>query len=297
MNVQFALNYSRKAAALLRAGEIRIDLFKCPAWPDLVAESQALCATYVHFPLRVGAGDGDALNEETKRRAEWRQVENLLKRTGTPFINLHLAPEPHEHPGIPIDATGPQHVERICDALVRDVEAVVTRFGAERVMVENCHPSIGTILHAACLPEVIGRVVSETGCGLLLDLSHARLAAGAFALDAHAYIEALPVGRINEVHVTGLQRLDERWLSVVRAAGVDDAVLGPYAGHMMDHLPMTAPDWEFLQWALAQISVGTWRIPWVITCEYGGVGGAWEAVTFTDVLRSQVPHMYNMVHS
>ncbi len=38
---RFALNYSPQAADLLRAGQIEIDLFKCPAWPDLIAEAQA----------------------------------------------------------------------------------------------------------------------------------------------------------------------------------------------------------------------------------------------------------------
>ena len=296
MNTPFALNYSHKAADLVRAGEIHVDLFKCPAWPELVAESAALCATYVHFPLRVGAGDGEVIDEETKQRVDWQSIETLLNQTSTPFVNLHLAPAPHEYSGVPVDSTNPQHVERICGNLVHDVEAVVTRFGAERVIVENCHPSNGTILRAACLPDVIDRVAYETGCGLLLDLSHARLAAGELGMDARAYTEALPVGSISEVHVTGLQRLDERWLSVVRAAGVSDGVLGPYADHIMDHLPMTDPDWEFLQWALTEMRSGRWSAPWVITCEYGGVGGAWEAVTFTDALQSQVPQMYDMVH-
>ncbi len=34
---ELALNYSELAARLVRAGAIRIDRFKCPAWPDLVA--------------------------------------------------------------------------------------------------------------------------------------------------------------------------------------------------------------------------------------------------------------------
>jgi hypothetical protein len=83
----------------------------------------------------------------------------------------------------------------------------------------------------------------------------------------------------------------------VRAAPGGEALIGPYVGRLMDHLPMTDPDWDFLQWALEQVRGDAWGTPWVITSEYRGVGGAWEAVTFTDVLQSQVPRMYNMVHA
>ena len=35
--MKFAVQYSREAAALLDAGRIAVDCFKCPAWPDLIA--------------------------------------------------------------------------------------------------------------------------------------------------------------------------------------------------------------------------------------------------------------------
>ena len=36
--MSFALNYSPCAAKLLRDGEIQVALFKCPEWPELIAE-------------------------------------------------------------------------------------------------------------------------------------------------------------------------------------------------------------------------------------------------------------------
>ena len=295
--MKFAINYSRPAASLLRSGQLQIDLFKCPAWPDLLAESQALCETYVHFPLRVGSGQGDALDAERRQPADWRAVEALLKQARTSLVNLHLAPGPREYPDLPVDSTSPAHVERVTQNLLRDVRAVVARFGPEHVVVENCHPSIGTILNAACLPEVIARVVEESGCGLLFDLSHARLAACALDRDAREYIAALPVNRFRELHVTGIQRIDGYWAGIVRAAAGGEAMIEPYLGRLMDHLPLTAADWEFLRWAMAQVRRGAWSAPWVVTLEYGGVGGPWEAVTDVDVLRSQVPLVYNTVHA
>jgi len=179
-----ALNYSHTAADLRRAGEVQIDLFKCPAWPDLIATALEVRPTYVHFPLVVGSGIGDAIDSETKQRADWRNVETLLVQTNTPLVNLHLAPRPQDYPDLPSDTTEAAHIERITANLLRDVQSVVARFGASNVIVENNHLSAGTILRAACLPHVTERIVNGTGCGFLFDLSHARLAASDLGVDA-----------------------------------------------------------------------------------------------------------------
>lgn len=54
--MKFAVNYSTEGAELLRQGQIELDLFKCPAWPDLLPEARALRLAHVHFPLIVGSG-------------------------------------------------------------------------------------------------------------------------------------------------------------------------------------------------------------------------------------------------
>ncbi|MCP5095915.1 MAG: hypothetical protein GY943_10205, partial [Chloroflexi bacterium] len=99
------MNYSDPVANLLRDQQIQIDNFKCPAWPDLVATVQKIHPTYVHFPLRVGAGIGDAIDTETKQLPDWSKVETLLKQTDTPLVNLHLSPTIQDYPNIPVDTT------------------------------------------------------------------------------------------------------------------------------------------------------------------------------------------------
>ena len=64
----------------------------------------------------------------------------------------------------------------------------------------------------------------------------------------------------------------------------------------MDHLPMTTMDWALLEQAIQKIEVGAWREPWVIACEYSGVGPWWQAVTDKAVLQAQVPRLYTLAH-
>jgi uncharacterized protein len=272
--VKLAANYSAAAAALVQSGQVALDYFKCPAWPDLILRAQAILPAYVHFPLQVGWGRGDALDGETGGLPDWDKIERLLTQTGTPYVNLHLTPRTLDWPAIPVDTADPAHVELITQALVRDVQAVCRRLGPERVAVENDHHNARQHLRPGFLPSVITRVVGETGCGLLLDLGHARISASELGLANRDYTAALPVSRLREIHIAGVQRLEGEWLERIEAIAPDFA--HRYAHHLGDHLPMTGDDWALLDWAAGQIRSGAWAEPWIMTLEFGGVGPLWE---------------------
>jgi hypothetical protein len=95
-------------------------------------------------------------------------------------------------------------------------------------------------------------VVQETGCGLLLDIPHARIASHYIGMDEREYLAGLPVERIREMHITGLH-------------------VNQY-GYLQDHLGMLDTDWPSLDWVLERIRGGEWGRPWMMAFEYGGVG-------------------------
>ena len=293
--MKFAVNYSEPLADLWQNGRVTLDRFKCPAWPDVVAKAQTLHACYVHLPLKVGQGVGYAIDTEKKQAADWHRLEKLVTQTDTPFINLHLVAETAVYPDLPPDTTHPTHLARVIENMVRDVTAVVKRFGADRVIVENINDHTPAHLHATFLPEVITAVVEATGCGLLLDLSHARLAAHYLGLDARDYIAALPVTAVREIHVTGIQPLDAYWLDRLQAAGASLDKWGVSPEQLVDHLPMVDADWEFLGWVMAEIEAGRWQRPFIIAFEYGGVGPIWSDLTDSDSLAEQLPRMYDLI--
>ena len=289
---RLAVNYSAAAAELYATGRVQLDLFKCPPWPDLLATVRERYPFYVHFPLRVGAGTGDAIDVKAREPADWANVEVLLEETGTKLVNLHLAALTHDHRHIPAGSADPAHVAGVTEGLIRDVSAVVRRFGAERVVVENVYDDrrIG-LLRPACLPEVISRVVEETGCGLLLDLSHAWLAARDLGVDAQAYVEALPTARLGEVHVSGVRRLPEHRIDEALQAGLDPERVARLAERLWDHFPMTEADWAFSAWAMDRVRSGAWGQPWAVTFEVGGVSAFYELVADRDILAEQIPRL------
>jgi uncharacterized protein (UPF0276 family) len=292
-----AVNYSRPLADLVCTDSVPLDLFKCPAWPDLVDEASAQRPVYIHFPLCIGHGIDTALDSEQHTPVDWAtRIDPLLERTHTPLVNLHLAISTQELPAIPLNSLQPAHADLIVNRAVRDAQAVTARFGAERVLIENDHDSGDRYPRPVYLADTIRRVVRETGCGLLLDISHAVRAADRLGMDVQDYLSALPVEAIREIHVTGVHRMDAAWLDRLRAAGLPESRVVPLAGRLQDHLPMTDTDWDLLDWVLGQIRRGAWGQPWVVAFEYGGVGPVWEALSDPDVLAAQVPRLYKMVH-
>ncbi|MDX1992436.1 MAG: DUF692 family protein [bacterium] len=296
--MKLGVHYSPQMVQLLDEGTVEFDYFKVPFWPDLIAQAQALRPAYIHFPLLVGSGIGDAIAGETGATSpvDWGAVEAALHQTGTPFVNVHLAPLIDHHPDIPNTSQDAGHIDRVTEALICDVRAVVRRFGAERVIAENNPVNDTRILSAAMRPEVICRVIEETGCGLLLDLSHARLSAPFFQMEVHDYLEALPVAHIRELHISGVQRLEGVWLERMQATlGAESPFLKRYQNAPMDHLPMTDEDWGLVEAAFGHIASSRWAAPETVGFEYSGVA-LWQAVTEIEILRADVPRLWSVVH-
>jgi hypothetical protein len=296
--MDFAVNYSREAEDLVRRGHARIDCFKCPAWPDLVAAVKARYPVYAHFPLQVGSGIGDATADGEP--ADWASVDGLRAESATRIVNIHLGLN-HAVGSNGATETGQSghgsagsDAETLVENLIRDVSAVVERLGTDQVAIENDHDFGGRRPPGAIMPQVMRRVVKAAGCGLVLDLAHARLVAGSLGLEARDCVDALPTHRLRELHVSGVQRLEGRWLASVRQGADDITPLARLCGQPLDHLPMTEPDWEPLGWVAGNIYNGAWPQPWAVTLEFGGTGPLFSALTDADSLAEQMPRVRAM---
>lgn len=75
-----------------------------------------------------------------------------------------------------------------------------------RLLLEN--PSTYFEFEASTLAEAqfLGEVVARTGCGLLLDLTNAHVACVNRGQDAQAFLAALPLQAVGEVHLAGFAR-------------------------------------------------------------------------------------------
>jgi uncharacterized protein (UPF0276 family) len=271
--MRLAVNYSPQAAELLDAGVVAFDLYKCPDWPDLVSEAQETRPVYVHFPLMAGKNN---LNH-----VDWDQIEYLLSVTETGYINLHIAPFAPDFPGMALDTRSPADAARVIDRVVEDVTYVKQRFGADRIILENvpwdADPKYA-IPRPVIEPEVVSRLVKETGCGFLLDTAHARIAALHLGMDPIAYLDALPGEHMRELHITG-------------------TVYDEDASMWRDHFPMTYDDWQVATRALENVNSGRWPAPEIVALEYGGVGPMFAWRSKSQVLAVELARLRALVDS
>ena len=266
--MNLAINYSPAVCKLVRTEGIQVDYFKTPDWDWMINEATHIRPVAVHFTL-------DAGNNQLSQ-VDWGHIRGLLHSTGTPFINLHLDPRQSSYPDLSVDSNNPYVVERLYQIMYTDVKAVVQRFGAERVIVENSpyRGETGKTMRACVEPEIITRIVQETGVGFLLDLSHAIISARYLDIEPSKYIESLPVHRIKEMHFAGIHRSNGYWT---------------------DHLSILKADWQWLDWAIECIRLGHWSSPWLLAFEYGGVGKPFKHRTNPNVMAKQVPQLYERV--
>lgn len=269
--MQFAINYSPEAEKLWREGRIKVDLFKCPDWPDLVAEVSKIHKVYVHCSLLMWRGGMDTV--------DYRLLQRWLETTETAVINTHFALAKSDFaPAASITA------ESVIEHATRVLAPLRERFGAENIVVENIPFPPGGWMDAP-LPEVadsevISEVVRRSGCGFLLDIAHAiRACEGTGRSDVKAYLNALPVHALRELHVVGLlPEPDEQ-------------------GLRQDHFAMTDEDWAMTEWALERIRAGAWRKPEVMAFEYGGVGERFAWRSDPAVIAEQAPRLYALAKS
>lgn len=76
--------------------------------------------------------------------------------------------------------------------------------------------------------DFISAIVHRTGCGLLLDINNVHVSCHNLGTDAHAYLDALPLGAVGEIHLAGHAR-DGDLLIDTHGAAVDEIVWSLYA--------------------------------------------------------------------
>jgi len=266
---RLAANSSPALAALVEDGSVRIDLYKVPDWDDLIAAARLSGDCYVHFPADLGA---------TRLGVDLGRVASLRADTGTRYVNGHLVPSRERFPAVAVGDVSAEARKTVVDVLVEDVLRLAEAATAEEVIVENV-PYRGEdrgLLRAGVDPRVIAEVVEATGCGLLLDLSHAYLTAHALGIDLWEYVDALPTHALRELHVSGVQ---------------------PFEGALRDHLPLTEADVTAVRGVLARVRAGAWPAPETVAFEYGGVGPVFDWRTDPGVLAEQLPLLHELFGS
>lgn len=89
-------------------------------------------------------------------------------------------------------------LNRVCD----HIEQVQTRLGC-RMLLENPATYLEFATSTLAETDFITEVIRRTGCGLLLDVNNAFVSCVNHHRDAQAYIRALPLEQVEQIHLGG----------------------------------------------------------------------------------------------
>ncbi|MBN1484082.1 MAG: DUF692 family protein [Chloroflexia bacterium] len=234
-------NYFPALPALAQDPEIDFDYVKTGDWPEHDPH-QAL----VHLPdKRVLFHRSNVIRNG---RAETHRLANVLqewqKHLDSPWVSIHLDYYSQQEvwaflqQGQPL----PHYTEQAALERLGQVIQPIQQKLEVPLLLENMPLWPGQKEPGATSPQFIRQILDATGCNLLLDTAHARVAAANLGWNIHAYLEQLPLDRVVEIHTSGPRRNN---------------------GCLIDsHETLQQEDYDLLAWLLQRTE------PQVITLEY-----------------------------
>jgi len=162
------------------------------AWLTRIREQ---CALSVH-------GVGLSIGGETKLdETHLARLSALIDRYEPDAFSEHLAWSTHGgtflNDLLPLPYTT-QTLDRVCAHIDRVQERLRLR-----MLLENPATYVEFAASTMTEPDFIAEVVRRTGCGLLLDVNNVHVSCVNHHRDALAYIDALPLQAVGEVHLAG----------------------------------------------------------------------------------------------
>jgi uncharacterized protein (UPF0276 family) len=230
---------------------------------------EAMARLALRFPLMLHLDlilSGDAPLGAAQRG----EAQGWLELTGAPWTSAHIG---FAVPDVTLDeALITQPASRLLprDRALGNISRNARILGeglSAPLLLENL-PLFPNAAHMGiCEASFVREVLERSGCGLLLDLAHARVSADVLGVEVREYLEQFPLDRTVELHLSGPRRLEElgadrRARVMANAAGVADLLRFTEANLVDAHEPLQEEDYRLLEWVLGRCR------PRALTLEY-----------------------------
>jgi uncharacterized protein (UPF0276 family) len=248
--MKLAVNYSDMLISLISVNpNLPIDYIKAPTIPfpkcwDQFYRGKVYCNILPHLAQ---PGILFLSHPELDKNFNEYIIKKVLKLTKPPYLSTHIeAPLSHFpefqkelHNRHPI-------INRVLKKRFLDCIWLVQRKIKIPLVLENSpYYSWYHYFKESCEPEFINELCEKGDCGFILDIAHARISAQNFKINVYEYIDALPLSKVIEIHLSGIR---------------EDTPIGFWDSHTM----LDENDYTLLQYTLNKTK------PEVVTIEYGG---------------------------
>jgi len=153
------------------------------------------------YPLSVHGVGLSIGSEEGIDEVHLDRLAGLLLRYQPESFSEHLAWSTHGgaffNDLLPLPYTQ-ETLDRVC----AHIDLIQDRL-QRRMLLENPSTYVEFAQSSLSEPEFISAVLKRTGCGLLLDVNNAFVSCTNHHRDPHAYLDALPLSRVGEIHLAG----------------------------------------------------------------------------------------------
>lgn len=187
-----------------------VDIVEAPGWllEDDGIRQQSRVVLH-NLDLDASLADPGAIDAGWQERAA-----RAIAATGTPWVSLHLGFSAErvrfdhergymlpESPTLDRDTT----LARIVDSARR----AKAHLGVP-LLLENLDYCPGGAYEQICEPGFIREVLEAVDCGLVLDIGHLQVTASALGVSNESMLEALPLERLVELHVSSPRPIEGR---------------------------------------------------------------------------------------
>jgi uncharacterized protein (UPF0276 family) len=258
--IQLGVTISKAAIALAKAGRLDVDYIQYYA--QLGVEPIHEILPYKPVMLH-DLPEPFWLNYENPFRDDvMKTARELVDLAKSPWLSTGIgaSAEPQAH------RDGPYREGNVEDLQSREtVIANITKHGRHLrewlgrtpLLLENFNYHPTNAYEYICEPELFSFLLEEISCGMLLDLSHARISANNMHWkDAQTYLSALPLSKVREIHTNHPGWQGDQMVDLHQPLQQDDL---PILDWVLEHTPAKAVTIEVdkmdEQTLLAQVDV------------------------------------------
>lgn len=179
--------------------EVHSENYFAPGSPP----QRSLEAARAHYPVSLH-GVGLSLGSDTPLADHLRRLVELVRHIEPALVSDHLcwcaAGDVHLNELLPLPYT-----EEALDRVVARIGAVQDALGRQ-ILIENVSSYLEYSHSTIAEAEFLGAVAERADCGILLDVNNIHVSACNHGWDALAYLNAIPAGRVWQLHLAGHQR-------------------------------------------------------------------------------------------
>lgn len=190
--IRLAANGIPALYELLYSEDLPLDYIKCPLSPN---SREEVTKALHYLPVILHGWGPPGYSVTASRIPEPQLLVELAQKSGTPFISAHL------------DYIPERDGELSQADLLKRIQANVAQLKAltgKEILLENLpwYPWKTRPCYTTD-PLFFAEVLSLSGAHLLLDLSHAAVAAWHRGEEAWEYVSRMPLERVREIHLSG----------------------------------------------------------------------------------------------